>query len=26
VYFYRVNIQGNDGKNFVSTRKALLMK
>ncbi len=26
VYFYRVNITGNDGKNFVSTKKMLLMK
>ena len=26
VYFYRINIQGNDGKNFISTKKALLLK
>ena len=26
IYFYRVSITGNDGKNFVSTRKMLLMK
>ncbi len=26
IYFYRVNITSNDGKNFVSTKKMLLMK
>ncbi len=26
IYFYRVSITGNDGKNFVSTKKMLLMK
>ncbi len=26
VYFYRINIHGTDGKTFVSTKKALLMK
>ncbi|MFZ1081089.1 MAG: T9SS type A sorting domain-containing protein [Candidatus Kryptoniota bacterium] len=26
VYFYRIDIQGSDGRNFVSTKKALLMK
>jgi hypothetical protein len=26
VYFYRVYIAGDDGKNFVSTKKMVLMK
>jgi hypothetical protein len=26
LYFYRVNISGNDGQDFVSTKKMLLMK
>lgn len=26
IYFYKISIQGSDGKNFVSTKKMVLMK